>query len=202
MKLKNQFSLHNSQNFSLRIMATLSNERKIAAFSGKKPETTRNKTHLIRKWLKSISPRSLERLKGGSLKKLSKVFSRMESHFLGALSKLHEFLLNQQVQTCSVSVPRTSSNNDSEIPEPTLQHSLGDLCPEAVFCTYHSGILSDLEQEVSHHMVAGVQEEIPYCSPGTSSGKQTKARSTNQPQFRSDKTAATIEADQILLALK
>ena len=49
-------------------------------------------------------------------------------------------------------------------------------------------------------MVTGVQEEIPYCSPGTSSGKQKKARSTSQPQFRSENTSATIKADQILLA--
>ena len=51
-------------------------------------------------------------------------------------------------------------------------------------------------------MFTGVQEEIPYCSPGTSSGKQKKARSTSQSQFRSENTPATIEADQILLALQ
>ena len=51
-------------------------------------------------------------------------------------------------------------------------------------------------------MVTTVQEKIPYCSPGTSSGKQKKARSTSQPQFRSESTLATIEADQILLALQ
>ena len=51
-------------------------------------------------------------------------------------------------------------------------------------------------------MVTGVQEEIPYSSHGTSSGKQKKARSTSQPQFRSEKTPATIEADQILLAFQ
>ena len=53
-----------------------------------------------------------------------------------------------------------------------------------------------------HDMVTAVQEEIPYCSSGISSGKQKKARSTSQPQFRSESTAATIEADQILLALQ
>ena len=46
------------------------------------------------------------------------------------------------------------------------------------------------------------QEEIPYCSPTTSSVKQKKARSTSQPQFRSENTPATIEADQLLLALQ
>ena len=52
------------------------------------------------------------------------------------------------------------------------------------------------------HMLTRIQEEIPYCSPGTSSGKQKRARSTSQPQFRSENTPATIEADQILLAVQ
>ena len=55
------------------------------------------------------------------------------------------------------------------------------------------------------HMVTGataVQEGIPYCSSGISSGKQKKARTTSQPQFHSQNTPATIEADQILLALQ
>ena len=51
-------------------------------------------------------------------------------------------------------------------------------------------------------MVRGVQEEISYCSPGYLSGKQKKERSTSQPQFRSENTPATNEADQILLALQ
>ena len=51
-------------------------------------------------------------------------------------------------------------------------------------------------------MVTGVQEEVTYCSPSTSSGKQKKNRSTSQHQFRSENTPATIEADQILLALQ
>ena len=51
-------------------------------------------------------------------------------------------------------------------------------------------------------MVTGVQEEVTYCSPSTSSGKQKKNRSTIQPQFRSENTPAAIEADQILLALQ
>ena len=51
-------------------------------------------------------------------------------------------------------------------------------------------------------MVTAVQEEIPYCSSAISSRKQKKAPSTCQPQFRSENTPATIEADQILLALQ
>ena len=51
-------------------------------------------------------------------------------------------------------------------------------------------------------MVTGVDEEVAYCSPSTSSGKQKKNRSTSQPHFRSKKTPATIEADQNLLAFQ
>ena len=51
-------------------------------------------------------------------------------------------------------------------------------------------------------MVTGAQEEVMYCSPSTSSGNQKKNRSTSQPQFRSENTLATIEADQFLLALQ
>ena len=53
-----------------------------------------------------------------------------------------------------------------------------------------------------HDLVTAVQEEIPYQSSGISSAKQKKARSTSQPQFRSESTPATIEADQILLPLQ
>ena len=51
-------------------------------------------------------------------------------------------------------------------------------------------------------IVTAVQEEILYCSSGNSSAKQKKARSTSQPQFRSENTPATLEADQILWALQ
>ena len=58
------------------------------------------------------------------------------------------------------------------------------------------------ESLCQHDMVTGVHEEVTSCSPITSSGKQKKNHSTNQPQFRSENTPATIEADQILLALQ
>ena len=54
----------------------------------------------------------------------------------------------------------------------------------------------------AHGMVTAVQEKTPYCFSGISSGKQTKALSASQPQFRSENTPATIEADQILVAVQ
>ena len=119
-------------------MATLSNERNLAAFSGEKPETTRNSQSqntldpgLAQEYISEVS----EEIERRVTNKLSNEFSRMESHIFGALSKLHEILLNPQVRNCSVSVPETSRNNNSENSEPTGDCSLGDPCPEAVFCT-------------------------------------------------------------------
>ena len=66
----------------------------------------------------------------------------------------------------------------------------------------HDMVTRATEQIGNCHYMTGVHEEVAYCPPSTSSGKQKKNRSTSQPQFRSENTPATIEADQILLALQ
>ena len=70
--------------------------------------------------------------------------------------------------------------------------------------TERHDLVTGVTEEVRNgrDMLTAVQEEIPYCSSGISSGKQKKARSTSQPHFRSENTPATFEADQILLALQ
>ena len=151
-----------------------------------------------------------EEIEGRVTKKLSKEFSRTESRILGALSKLDEFLLNPQVRTCSAVAPGTSRSNNLENQGTNEDRPSDDPGLEVEFASPISGA------ETNPHMVTGVrrefrphthmametQEEIPYCSTSTSSGKQKKARSTSQPQFRSENTPATLEADQILLALQ
>ena len=68
---------------------------------------------------------------------------------------------------------------------------------------YGHDIVTGSTQQIGNcHDLTGVHEEVTYCPPSTSSGKQKKNRSTSQPQFRSENTPATIEADQILLALQ
>ena len=113
---------------------------------------------------------------------------------MGALSKFDEFLLNPQVRTCSVAVPGTSRNSNSENREPTEVRSLNDPSPKMAFSSQHSGNLNSSEVEDYPHMVTGgpeeicsrphmttgIPEEFPYCYPGTSSRKQ-KARFTCQP---------------------
>ena len=68
---------------------------------------------------------------------------------------------------------------------------------------YGHDILTGATQQIGNcHDLTGVHEEVTYCPPSTSSGKQKKNRSTSQPQFRSENTPVTTEADQILLALQ
>ena len=138
------------------------------------------------------------------------------SRTLGALSKLDEFLLNPQVRTCSVAVTGTSRNTNLENRETTGDHSSDNLYPEVGYFSHLSGQLNSQETETNTHMVTRATEEvsqyphsmttdqevIPYCSLTISSGKQKKARSTSQPQFRSENTPATIEAGQIWSALQ
>ena len=209
-------------------MATLRNKRKLAAVSRETPESTRSgrapnvlDPELTQEYISQVS----EEIEGRVTKKLSKEFSKTESRILGALSKLDEFLLNPQVRTCSVVASGASGSNNFDNQGTNEDRPSDDPGPEVEFASPISGAetnphmvtgVTGATGEIRHnpHMVTRVtrefrphttmktQEEIPYCSTSTSSGKQKKARSTSQPQFRSENTPATLEADQILLALQ
>ena len=194
-------------------MATLRNKRKLAAVSRETPESTRSARtqsildpELTQDYISQVS----EEIEGRVTKKFSKEFSRTESRILGALSKLDEFLLNPQVRTCSVAVPGTSRSSNLENQGTNEDRPSDDPGPEVEFSSPHVGAETDPHMvtgatgEIRHqpHMTMETQEEIPSCSTSTSSGKQKKERSTSQPQFHSENTPATLEADQILLALQ
>ena len=194
-------------------MATLRNKRKLAAVSRETPESTRSgrtqnilDPELTQDYISQVS----EEIEGRVTKKLSKEFSRTESRILGALSKLDEILSNPQVRTCSVAAPGTSRSSNLETQGTNEDRPSDDPGPEVEFSSPHYGAETDphmvtgVTREIRQHphMTMETQEEIPYCSTSTSSGKQKKARSTSQPQFRSENTPATLEADQILLALQ
>ena len=98
-------------------MATFMSKKKLAAVSRETPENTRNsQSHntldpgTAQEYIFQVS----EEIEGRVTKKFSKEFNRTESRLLGALSKPDEFFLSPQVRTCSVSVPGTSRNKDSE----------------------------------------------------------------------------------------
>ena len=200
-------------------MTTLGNKRRLAAVSRETPEGTRNSRaqntldpELTQNYITQVS----DEIEGRVTKKLSKEFSRTESRILGTLSKPDEFLLNPQVRTGSVAVPGTFGKNISENRETTGDRYSDNPCPKVRYFFHHSGHFNSPEADSYPHMVTGgpgetrqnphltteIQEGIPYCSTSTSSGKQKKVRSTSQPQFCSEDTPATIEANQLLLALQ
>ena len=200
-------------------MANMRKKMELAAILRETPENTRNgqsqstlDAEMAQKYFSQVSEEIDERV----TEKPSKDISWTESRILGALSKLDHFFLRPTSSNCSEAVPGTSRNYDSENRESTGDRSLDDPYPDVRFSPHHSGNLDNPELEDYPHMVTGgqekvrqyihmtigTQEEITYCSTGTSSGKQKKARSTSQPQFRSENTPATIEADQILLTLQ
>ena len=240
-------------------MATLRNKRKLAAVTGETqeehPRNGQSRNTSVPRINEEYITQLSEEIEGKVIKKLSQEFSRTESRILGALSKLDEFLLNQQIRTHSETVPGTfrntnvgnqGTNEDDSQSDPhpeagtfrgqTTQNSGSKDCLDMVTgvteqtrngpymvtgSTERHDMLTGVTEEVRNvpkdcremvtgatgeirqcrDMVTAVQEEIPYCSSGFSSGKQRKAGYTSQPQFRSENTPATIEADQILLAL-
>ena len=111
---------------------------------------------MAQKYLSQVS----QKIKGRVPKKLSKEFSRKESRILGALSKSDEFLLNPQIRTCSVAVPGTSRNSNSENQEISGDRSSDDPCPEVTFSSHHSGHLNSPEMDDYPHMVRGATDEI------------------------------------------
>ena len=134
-------------------MATLRNKRKLGAASRETPENTRNSQsqntldpEMAQEYISLVS----EEIEGRVTKKLSE-FSRTESRFLGALSKLDEFLLNPQVRTCSVAVTGTTRNSDSGNRKPNGDRSPNDPCAEARICSHHSGTPNSSEVEEYPH---------------------------------------------------
>ena len=111
-------------------MATLRNKRKLAAVSRETPERTKSsqsENTIDPVMAQEYISKFFEEIDGRVIKKLSKEISRMLSGILGAMSKLGECFLNPQVGTCSVAVPGSSKNNNSETRGCTGDRSLDDL---------------------------------------------------------------------------
>ena len=145
-------------------MATLRNQRKLAAVSRETPENPRNNQsqttpdpEMAQEYISQVS----EEIEVRVTKKLSKEISQSESCILGALSKLDEFLLNQQARTCSVAVPGPSRKSNSENREPTGDRSLDYPCPEVRFSSHHSGNLNNSEVEEYPHSWATIDLSPP-----------------------------------------
>ena len=154
-----------------------------------------------------------EEIEGRVTKRLSKEFSRTENRILGALARLDNFLVIPLLPSHFGTTPEPSRNALSTSQGTNEDDSQNDPHPEAGL--FHGQMTQNSGPEYDHDMATGateqicnrhdmtrVHKEVTYCSPCTSSEKQKQNRSTSQPQFRSQNTPATIEADQILLALQ
>ena len=145
-------------------MATLRNNRKLAAVSRETPEGSRSSRRqtvldpeLTHDYISQVS----EEIEGRVTKKLSKESSKTESRILGALSKLDEFLLNPQVRTCSVAVQGTSGNGNSENRETHGDRSSNDPYPEVGYFLHHSVQLNSPEEKTNLHMLT---ETCPHIN--------------------------------------
>ena len=211
-------------------MATLRNKRKLAAVTKEtqeeNPRNGQSRNTPVPRINEEYITQVFEEIEGRITKKLSQEFNRIESRISDALSKLDEFLSNQQIHSETVpgtfrniNVENQGTNEDDSQSDPhpeagifrgqTTQNSGPKECPDMVTGVTEQtrngpDMVTEDSEEIrnGHDMVTAVQEEIPYCSSGISSGKQKKARSTSQPHFRSENTPATVEPDQILLALQ
>ena len=116
-------------------MATLRNKRKLAAVTRETQEAnprngqSRNTSvpRINEEYITQVS----EEIEGRVSKKLSQEFSRTESRILGALTKLDEFLSNQQIHTHFETVPGTFRNTNVENQGTNEDDSQSDPHPEA-----------------------------------------------------------------------
>ena len=194
-------------------MATLRNKQKLTAVTREtqeeNPRNGQSRNTSVPRINEEYITQFSEHIEGRVTKKLSQEFSRTESRILGTLSKLDEFLLNQQISTHSGTIPGTFRNTNVENQGTNEDYSQSDPHPEAgIFrgqTTRNSGpndcrdMMTGVQGEIRYRpdmvtggskemhngldIVTAVQEEIPYCSSGISSAKQKKARSTSQPHF-------------------
>ena len=192
------------------------NIRQLAALSKENceehPRSNRGQNSNVPRSQEDYSSQVSEEIEVRVTKKLSQEFGRTENRILGALARLDDFLMNPLLQGHSGTTPETSRNVFSINQITNEDDSQSDPHPEAGLLTSGQEDRHDMATRVqrererentqAHDMVTGFHGEVMYCSPSTSPAKQKKNRSTSQPQFRSENTPATIEADQILLALQ
>ena len=147
-------------------MATLRNKRKLAAViretQEEHPRNGQSRNTPVPRINEEYITQVSEEIEGRITKKLSQEFSRTESRILGALSKLDEFLLNQQITTHSETVPGTFRNTNMENQGTNEDDSQSDPHPEAgIFCSQNAQN-SDLEDCCDNFMSTESQLMI-FC---------------------------------------
>ena len=116
-------------------MATLRNKRKLAAITRETQEENPRKGQSPNTSVPRINEEYItqvsEEIEGRVSKKQSQEFSRTESRILGALTKLDEFLSNQQIHTHFETLQGTFRNTNVQNPGPNEDDSQSYRHPEA-----------------------------------------------------------------------
>ena len=100
-----------------------------------------------------------EEIEGRVTKKLSQEFSRTEYRILGTLSKLNEFLLNQEIRTHFGTVPGTFRNTNVENQGTNEDESQSDPHPEVGPSVCQSRHSIDSDTGEAHDTMTGVIEQ-------------------------------------------
>ena len=136
-------------------MATMRSKRKLAAVTRETQEENPRKGQSRNTSVPRINEEYItqvfEQIEGRVTKKLSQEFSRTESRILGALSKLDDFLLNQQITTHSGTVPGTFRNTNVDNQGTNEDDSMSDPHPEAGL--FRSQTTQNSGQEVGPYTV-------------------------------------------------
>ena len=111
-------------------MATLRNKR-TRETQEENPKNGQSRNTSVPRINEEYTTQLSEEIEGRVTKKLSQEYSRTESRILGALSKLDEFLLNQQIRMHSGTVPETFRNTNVDNKGTNEDDSMGDSHPEA-----------------------------------------------------------------------
>ena len=143
-------------------MATLRNKRKLAAVTRETqeehPRNSQSRNTSVPRINEEYITQVSEEIEGRVTKKLSQEFSRTESRILGALSKLDEFLLNQQIWTHSETVRGTFRNTNVETQGTNEDDSQSDPHPEAGI--FRSQITQNSGPEVPYDRYRGTKDVL------------------------------------------
>ena len=146
-------------------MATLRNKRKLAAVARdtqeENPRNGQSRNTSVPRINEEYITQVSEEIEGRVSRKLSQEFSRTESRILGALSKLDEFLSNQQIHTHSETVPGTFRNTNVENQGTNENDTQSDPHPEAGI--FLGQTTQNLGPKDCRDMVTGATGEIRHC---------------------------------------
>ena len=162
-------------------MVTLRNKGKLAAVTRETQEkhhrNSQSRNTSVRRFNEEYITQVPEEIEGRVSKKLSKEFSRTESRILGALSKVDEFLLNQQIRTHSETVPGTFRNTNVENQGTNEDDSQSDPHPEAGM--FRGQTTQNFGPKDCRDMMTGVTGEI---SPLSWHGDKSSRRDSLSPR--------------------